>query len=196
MSFKLKPSNFMSDFSTNLPFSKWFCIFPFQLWTPLLWCIFIKYVQSLGPWKFGVAHWSCFVTTLALGSRPRQRGCKVASQEEAREPRQKGYKVAGQEEAREPRQKGYKVAPRGSLRAKAKRPQGCEPRGSPRVTSHTPGNVRKCEGVWRSEHSHSQGNSHFGRWSPGGLLKFQRAISRAKTYDLWHSLYHWKALGT
>jgi hypothetical protein len=58
--------------------------------------------------------------------------------------------------------------------------QGCGPRGSPRVTSHTLGSVRKCEGVWGSEPSHSQGNSHFGRWSPGGLPKLQRAIAGVK----------------
>jgi len=62
--------------------------------------------------------------------------------------------------------------PRGSLGIKAKR--------SPGVTSHIPGSVRKCEGVCGSEHSHSHGNSHFGRWSPGGLPKFQRAITGVK----------------
>jgi hypothetical protein len=35
--------------------------------------------------------------------------------------------------------------------------------------------------VWGSEHSHSQGNSHFGRWSPSGLPKLQRAIWEVKT---------------
>jgi hypothetical protein len=30
---------------------------------------------------------------------------------------------------------------------KAKRLQGCGPRESPGITSHTPGSVRKCEGV-------------------------------------------------
>jgi hypothetical protein len=73
---------------------------------------------------------------------------------------------------------------------KAKGLQRCEPRGSSRVkarrrssgvTSKTPENVRKCEGVWGNEPSHSQGNSHFGRCSPGGLLKLQRAIARVKT---------------
>jgi hypothetical protein len=39
---------------------------------------------------------------------------------------------------------------KGSPGAKAKRPQGCGPKGSPGVTSHTPRNVRKCEGVWGS----------------------------------------------
>jgi len=65
------------------------------------------------------------VATLALGSRPRHRGCKVAGQEE------------------------------GSPGVKAKALQGCKPRGSPgvnakrssRVTSHTLNNVRKREGV-------------------------------------------------
>jgi len=57
------------------------------------------------------------------------------------QPRQRGCKVAGQEE--------------GSPGFKAKALQGCGPRGSPGVkakrspgiTSHTPGSVRKCEGV-------------------------------------------------
>jgi hypothetical protein len=33
------------------------------------------------------------------------------------------------------------------LTTKVKGLQGCGPKGSPRVTSHTPGSVRKCEGV-------------------------------------------------
>jgi len=57
------------------------------------------------------------VATLALGSRPKQRGCKVAGQEE------------------------------GSPGVKAKALQRCRPRRSPGVTSQTPGGVRKCEGV-------------------------------------------------
>jgi len=54
------------------------------------------------------------VATLALGSRPRLRGCKVAGQEE------------------------------GNLGVKAKALQGCRPRGSRGATSHTLGSVRKC----------------------------------------------------
>jgi len=61
--------------------------------------------------------------------------------------------------------------PKWSLGIKAKRSQGCGPRRSPRMISHTSGSVRKCEGIWGSEPSHSQGNSHFGRWSPDGLPK-------------------------
>jgi hypothetical protein len=38
--------------------------------------------------------------------------------------------------------------------------------------------VGECENV----HSHSQVNSHFGNWSPSGLLNFQRAIARVKTH--------------
>jgi len=49
------------------------------------------------------------------------------------QPRQRGCKVAGQEE--------------GSPGVKAKALQGYGPRGSWGVTSHTPGSVRKCEGV-------------------------------------------------
>jgi len=41
------------------------------------------------------------VTTLALGSQPRQRGDKVAGQEEARESRQEEAQESRQEEARE-----------------------------------------------------------------------------------------------
>jgi len=54
------------------------------------------------------------VATLALGSRPRQRGCKVTGQDE------------------------------GSPGVKAKALQGCGPRRSPGVTSQTPGSVREC----------------------------------------------------
>jgi len=42
---------------------------------------------------------ACPVTTLVLGLQPRQRGYKVAGQEEARESKQRGHKGAGQEEA-------------------------------------------------------------------------------------------------
>jgi hypothetical protein len=78
-------------------------------------------------------------------------------------PKQRGYKVAGQKE--------------GSPGIKAKALQGFGPRGSRGVTSHIPGSKRKCEGV----NSHSQGNSHFGKWNPDGLSKLQRAIWGVKT---------------
>jgi hypothetical protein len=49
-------------------------------------------------------------------------------------------------------------------------------------------------------HTHSQGNSHFGRWSPDGLPmdsgNFKERFEGSKINGLWRSLYHWKALGT
>jgi hypothetical protein len=55
--------------------------------------------QSYGPPKLQESQFQEFcVTTLALGSRPRQKACKGASQEEARESKQRGRKGAGQEE--------------------------------------------------------------------------------------------------
>ncbi len=39
---------------------------------------------------------------------------------------------------------------------------------------------RECKRVWGNRPSHSQGNSHIGSWSPGGLLNFQRAIVGVK----------------
>jgi hypothetical protein len=83
--------------------------------------------------------------------------------------------------------------PKGSPGTKAKRPQRCKPRGSSRVTSHTPGNVRKCEGV----------NTHtpkvtpiLGDRVPTDSWNFQEQFQRSKLNGLWKSLYHWKALGT
>jgi hypothetical protein len=56
--------------------------------------------------------------------------------------------------------------------------QGCGPRGSSGVTSHTPGNVRKCEGV----------NPHTPKWTPmlgvgvpKGLPNLQSAIAGVKS---------------
>jgi len=104
--------------------------------------------------------WEFFnVATLALGSQPRQRGCKVAGQEE------------------------------GSPGVKAKALQGYGPRGSRGVTSHIHRSVRKCEGVnthtpkatptLRDCHNPTLGLSvrmqltlpKVGKWSPPGLPK-------------------------
>jgi hypothetical protein len=41
---------------------------------------------------------------------------------------------------------------------------------------------RKCKRVWGNEPSHFQVNSHFGSWSPDGLLNFQRAIAGVKIH--------------
>jgi hypothetical protein len=37
-------------------------------------------------------------------------------------------------------------------------------------------------GVWGNEPPHSQVTSHFGSWSPDGLLNLQKMITRAKTH--------------
>ncbi len=41
---------------------------------------------------------------------------------------------------------------------------------------------RECGKMWRNELPHSQMNSHFGSWSPNGVLNFQREIARVKTH--------------
>jgi hypothetical protein len=40
----------------------------------------------------------------------------------------------------------------------------------------------KSVGECENGHSHSQVNSHFGSWSPGGLSNLQRVIARVKTH--------------
>jgi len=90
------------------------------------------------------------VATLALGSRPRQRACKGVSQKGAWESRQRHCKGVGQEEVWESHHK------------------------LPGVLE----SVREYEGM--NEPSHSQGNSHFGKWSPSGFPKLQRAIVGVK----------------
>ncbi len=53
-----------------------------------------------------------------------------------------------------------------------------------------------CRKVWGSELSHSQGNSHFGRWGHGGPPKTSESDSGVKTQWFMTFLYHWKALRT
>ncbi len=83
--------------------------------------------------------------------------------------------------------------PNFGLATKAKGLQGCGLRGSLGVTSHTPGSVRKCEGV----------NPHTPKATPtlgnGVLVDFQNFRERfegSKLNGLWRSLYHWKDLET
>jgi Na+-translocating ferredoxin:NAD+ oxidoreductase RnfG subunit len=106
------------------------------------------------------------VTTLALGSRPRQRGCKVAGQEE------------------------------GNSGVKARAIQGCGPRGSPGVTSHTLGSAksaRECEGV--NTHT-PKATPTLGEGIPMDFQNFIERFEGSKLNGLWRSLYQWKALGT
>jgi hypothetical protein len=64
------------------------------------------------------------------------------------------------------------------LATKAKGLQGCGPKE--KLGSHAACS-RECKRVWGNEPSHSQENSHFGRWSPSGLSNLQRAIVGVKT---------------
>ncbi len=41
---------------------------------------------------------------------------------------------------------------------------------------------QECKRVRGNEPPHSQVSSHFGSWSPNGLLNFQRVISGVKTH--------------
>jgi len=73
------------------------------------------------------------------------------------------------------------------LATKAKGLQGCGPRESSGVTSHTPGSVRKCEGV----------NPHTPKATPtlgdGVVVDFQNfreQFEGSKLNGLWHFLYH------
>jgi len=126
-------------------------------------------INGIYNYIFVVVNVTFCVATLVLGSQPRQRGCKVAGQEEGslgakakalqgcglrgRKPGSQGKSIARlqakRKEARESRQRHCKVASQeeGSPGIKAKALQGCGPRGSRGVTSHTFGSVRKCEGV-------------------------------------------------
>jgi hypothetical protein len=124
-----------------------------KLTTILIWWQHHRKVVTIkkGHTKFHKDH----VGTLALGSRPRQ---GVARLRESR-----GKKPRSQKE--------------GSPGAKAKALEGCGPRGSPGVITYS----QESKEVRGSEHSHSQGNSHFGRGNLGGLPKLQSASWRVKS---------------
>jgi hypothetical protein len=79
------------------------------------------------------------------------------------------------------------------LTTKAKGLQGCEPRESPGVTSHTPKNVGKCEGV--NPHT-PKATPTLGNGVPVDSRNFKERFQRSKINGLWRSLYHWKALET
>jgi len=90
------------------------------------------------------------------------------------------------------------------LTTKAKGLQGCEARGSPRikarkssgVTSHTPENVRSAreyEGV--NPHT-PKATPTLGDGVPVDSRNFRERFQGSKFNGSWHSLYHWKSLGT
>jgi len=77
-----------------------------------------------------------------------------------------------------------KCGPRGSSGVKAK--------GSPGVTSHTPGSVRKCEGV--NPHT-PKATPTLGDGVPVDSQNFRERLQGSKLNGSSRSLYHWKALG-
>jgi hypothetical protein len=70
--------------------------------------------------------------------------------------------------------------------------QGCRPKGSLGVTTTC---SWKCRKVWGNESSHSQGNSHFGKWNPVAFWIFRRRLQGSKLNGLRSYIYHWKDLG-
>jgi len=91
-------------------------------------------------------------------------GCKVTSQEEG-SPKVKAKTL-------------QECGPRGSLGVKA--------RGSPRVTSHTPGSVRKCEGV--NPHT-PKATPTLGSGVPVDFRDFREQLQGSNPNGLWRSLY-------
>jgi len=73
------------------------------------------------------------------------------------------------------------------LATKAKGLQGYGPRGSSGITSHTPGNVRKCEGV--NPHT-PKATPTLGDGVPVDSRNFKERFQGTKFNGLSHSLYH------
>jgi hypothetical protein len=73
------------------------------------------------------------------------------------------------------------------LATKAKGLQGCRPRESPGVTSHTPGNVGKCEGV--NPHT-PKATPTLGDGVPVDSQNFREQFQGSKLNGLWRYLYH------
>jgi hypothetical protein len=81
------------------------------------------------------------------------------------------------------------------LVTKARACKGAGQEWSLRITFHALG-VKECERVWGNEPPHSQMSSHFGSWSPYGLLNFKEWLQRSKPIWLKNFLYHWKVIRT
>jgi len=127
------------------------------------------------------------VATLALGSRPRQRGCKVAGQqEEAQESRQRQCKGAGQEEARE----SHQILPgvQGSVRE-------CEgvnthtPKAAPTLREGVPLDSRNWLPKLSPGGLPKWSPDGLPKWSPSGLPKLQRPIWGVKSQMACGALY-------
>jgi len=91
-----------------------------------------------------------------------------------------------------PRQRELQgCGPKGSPGTKAKGSPRVKARGSPGITSHTPGSVRKCEGV--SPHT-PKATPTWGDGVPVDSRNFRERLQGSKFNGLWRSLYQWKAL--
>jgi hypothetical protein len=115
----------------------------------------------------------------SLGSRPRQGGCKGASQREARELSQREARELSQKEARELRQE------------EARELSQEEARESHHILPGVQESARECEGV----------NTHTPKatptWGDGVSVdsrNFREQLQESNLNGLWRSLYHWKAL--
>jgi hypothetical protein len=78
------------------------------------------------------------------------------------------------------------------LTTKAKGLQGCRPRGSLGITSETPGNARKCEGL--SLHT-PKATPALGDGVPVDSRNFRDRFEGSNLNGLWRFLYYWKAFG-
>jgi len=75
------------------------------------------------------------------------------------------------------------------LRPRQKGLRGCGPRKILRVTSHTPGSVRKCEGV--NPHT-PKATPTLGDGVPVDSRNFRDRFQGSKLNGLWRFLYHYK----
>jgi hypothetical protein len=119
-----------------------------------------------------VSGYTIGVATLALGSRPRQRGYKVAGQEEAWKLKQEEARELRQEEARESRQE--------------------EARESHHILPGMLESVREYEGV--NPHT-PKVTPTLGDGVPVDSRNFIKRFQGSNLNVLWRFLYRWKALG-
>jgi len=88
------------------------------------------------------------------------------------------------------------VKARGSPRVKARGSLGVKAKRSPRVTSHIPGSVRSVK-EYEGVNPHTpKATPTLGDGVPMESQKFREQFQGSKLNGLWHSLYHWKVLGT
>jgi hypothetical protein len=141
------------------------------------------------------------VATLALGSRPRQRGCKVVGQEEGSpgvkakalqdyKPRERKHGSQGKGFAR---LQAKKIETRESRQGQYKGAGQEEARESHHILPGMQGSARECEGVNTRT---PKATPTLGEGVPVDFQSFRERFEGSKLNGLWRSLYQWKALGT